>query len=103
MDFQTAILEYELGAQKSEKRILSDQEVGMKSLVEFIAKSLVDDPIAVRVLEQPVRGGIRIELTAAEEDMGRIIGRNGRVANAMRQLLRVAASRHGTRCTLDII
>lgn len=75
----------------------------MKSLIEYIAKSLVDDPTEVRVREQPQRGGVRIELSVADEDMGRVIGRGGRVANAMRALLRVAASREGTRATLDII
>lgn len=75
----------------------------MKDLIEFIAKSLVDDPTEVRVEEHPSRGSIRVELTVAEEDMGRVIGRGGRVANAMRALLRVAAARKGLRATLDIL
>ncbi|OGO08683.1 MAG: hypothetical protein A2Z66_03945 [Chloroflexi bacterium RBG_13_66_10] len=75
----------------------------MKELIEFIAKSLVDDPSEVRVAERAERGGVRLELTVAEEDMGRVIGRGGKVANAMRALLRVAAARKGSRATLDIL
>ncbi|MGD8813891.1 MAG: KH domain-containing protein [Anaerolineales bacterium] len=75
----------------------------MKSLISFIAKSLVDDPTEVVVHERVTNGTVRFELTVAEEDMGRVIGRRGKVANAMRALLRVAAARQGTRATLDII
>lgn len=74
----------------------------MKGLIEYIARSLVDDPMAVRVVEQHRGRDVRIELTVSEEDMGRVIGRAGRVANAMRQLLRVPASKQGVRATLDI-
>ena len=75
----------------------------MKALIEFIAKSLVDDPTQVYVTERDQRKDINIQLSVAEEDMGRVIGRHGRVANAMRVLLRIAASREGIRATLDII
>ncbi|MGA9533968.1 MAG: KH domain-containing protein [Anaerolineales bacterium] len=74
----------------------------MKELVDFIAKSIVDDPTQVQVEEQLERGRIRVILSVADEDMGRVIGRNGRVANAMRSLLRVAAARRGTKVSLDI-
>ena len=74
----------------------------MKSLIEFIAKSIVDDPTEVWVTEENRGRDVLLELSVAEEDMGRVIGRNGRVANAMRMLLRVAAARSGTRATLDI-
>jgi predicted RNA-binding protein YlqC (UPF0109 family) len=74
----------------------------MKDLIEFIAKSIVDDPMAVEVSEKSWRGNIRLDLSVAEEDMGRVIGRKGRVANAMRNLLRVAASQTGQRSSLDI-
>ena len=74
----------------------------MKDLVEFIAKSIVDDPSQVSVTE--IKGGVSVslELTVAPEDMGRVIGRQGRVANAMRALLRVPAQKYGKRVTLDI-
>ncbi len=75
----------------------------MKGLIEFIAKSLVDDPTEVRVTEHARRGHVRLELHVAEEDMGRVIGRNGRVANAMRALLRVVAAREGVKASLDIL
>ena len=75
----------------------------MEDLVEFIAKSLVDDPTQVNVMEYTQRRNVRITLSVADEDMGRVIGRKGRVANAMRTLLRVAASRRGNRVSLDIL
>lgn len=74
----------------------------MKSLIEFIAKSIVDDPTEVWVTEENRGRDVLLELSVAEEDMGRVIGRKGRVANAMRVLLRVAAARSGVRATLDI-
>ena len=74
----------------------------MKSLIEFIAKSIVDDPTEVWVTEENRGRDVLLELSVAEEDMGRVIGRNGLVANAMRVLLRVAAARSGVRVTLDI-
>jgi predicted RNA-binding protein YlqC (UPF0109 family) len=75
----------------------------MKNLIEFIAKSVVDDPTEVVVTERSRRKDVLLLLSVAEEDMGRVIGRNGRVARAMRMLLRVAASRKGVRSSLDII
>jgi hypothetical protein len=75
----------------------------MKELVEYIAKSLVEDPSQVRVTETN-RGGMTIlELEVAPEDMGRVIGKNGRVANAMRVLVRVLAAKQGQRITLEIL
>ncbi len=75
----------------------------MKELVEFIAKSLVDDPSQVQVSEVSGSGSIIIELRVAPEDMGRIIGKNGRVVNSIRTLLRASAARQGKRVTLEII
>lgn len=73
----------------------------MKALIEYIAKSLVDHPEEVQVRES---GGsrVRIELTVSKDDMGRIIGRGGKVANSIRTLLRVAAEREGKQATLDV-
>ena len=75
----------------------------MKELVEYIARSLVEDPTQVEV--EQVRGGgrVRLELRVAKEDMGRVIGKSGRVANALRILLRVAAAREGKQVSLDVI
>lgn len=75
----------------------------MKELIEYVACSLVDDPGAVKI-EQTRKGGEMIfELHVAKEDMGRIIGRSGRVANALRVLLRVAAAREGKQATLEVV
>jgi hypothetical protein len=73
----------------------------MRELVEYMAKSLVDHPDQVRVKESQGRETV-IHLRVAPEDIGRVIGKSGRVANAMRTLLRVAAIRQGKRVTLDI-
>jgi len=72
-------------------------------LVEFIAKSLVDDPSQVHVSE--IEGGtsVILELRVGPEDMGRVIGRGGRTANAMRALVRVLAAKQGKRVSLEII
>lgn len=75
----------------------------MKELIEYIAKSLVDDPSQVSVTEIQGSNSIIFELRVAPEDMGRVIGKGGRVANAMRTLLRVAAARQGKRVTLEIV
>lgn len=75
----------------------------MKELIEFVAQSLVDHPEEVRVDE--IRHGDRLtlELRVAKDDMGRVIGKGGRVANAIRTLLRVASEREGLHITLDVV
>lgn len=75
----------------------------MKALIEFIAKSLVDHPEKVAVRESGGGSRIRLELSVAREDMGRIIGKSGKVANSIRTLLRVAAEREGKQATLDVV
>ena len=75
----------------------------MKELIEYIAKSLVDDPASVQVTEVEGSSSIILELHVAQEDMGRVIGRGGRVANAMRTLLRVVAAKQGKRASLEIV
>ena len=75
----------------------------MKELIEYIARSLVDDPTEVSVTLREIERESRIELSVAAEDMGRVIGRQGRVANAMRTLMRVISSRQGVRSSLDIV
>jgi predicted RNA-binding protein YlqC (UPF0109 family) len=75
----------------------------VKELVEYIASSLVDDPTQVHVRQERIGAKIRFELWVAKEDMGRVIGKSGRVANAMRVLLRVAAAREGKQATLDVM
>ena len=76
--------------------------VDLKGLVEVVAKALADEPNAVRVGESERRGMTVIELQVAPGDLGRVIGRNGRTAAAVRTLLAAAAEGEGKRATLDI-
>ena len=75
----------------------------MKEIVEFVAKSIVNAPGDVVVTEETNERGVLIKLQVAAEDKGRVIGKKGKVAEAMRTLLRVAAARAGTRVTLEIV
>jgi predicted RNA-binding protein YlqC (UPF0109 family) len=75
----------------------------LKELVEFIAKSIVDDPSQVHVSEIEGEASVILELRVGPEDMGRVIGRGGRTANAMRTLVRVLAAKQGKRVTLEIV
>ena len=75
----------------------------MKEMIERIAKSLVDDPSQVNVTELQGSSSVVLELSVAPEEMGRVIGRGGRVANAMRTLLRAVGGRQGKRVTLEIV
>lgn len=71
--------------------------------MEYIARSVVDDPDSVRVTETRGERTLVLELRVAEADMGKVIGKEGRVAEAMRTLLKVAAAREGKRAVLQII
>jgi predicted RNA-binding protein YlqC (UPF0109 family) len=75
----------------------------MKALTEYIAKSLVESPDEVEVIQTKQGSRVRLELKVSKDDMGRVIGKNGRVANAIRVLLRVAAEREGQQVTLDVM
>jgi len=75
----------------------------MKELVEYIAKSIVTEPDKVNVTEENSDEGLLIKLEVAPEDKGRVIGRQGRVAEAMRTLLRVKAAKNDTRARLEIV
>jgi uncharacterized protein len=77
--------------------------VSAESLVEFVAKALVDEPEAVEVKAVEDQDGKVIELHVAEGDMGKVIGRNGSVAKAMRTLLKVVAAREGESISLEIL
>lgn len=74
----------------------------MRELIEYIARSIVDSPDDVVVTEEDDGEQIVFHLKVAEEDMGRVIGKQGRIANAMRTLLKVAAIRRGERAILEI-
>lgn len=75
----------------------------MKELVGYIARSIVTMPDAVEVTEEVDGDGVLVKLQVAPEDRGRVIGKQGRVAQAMRTLVRVAAIRAGTRAQLEIM
>ena len=74
-----------------------------ESLVEYVARSLVDNPDAVTVKTLDDQDGRVIELHVAEDDMGKVIGRNGSVAKALRTLLKVTAARDGEPASLEIL
>ncbi|MBZ4686145.1 MAG: RNA-binding protein domain [Desulfomicrobiaceae bacterium] len=75
----------------------------LKGLVEFIAQSLVDDPGAVTVTEVEGEQTTVIELRVAKEDLGKIIGKQGRMARAIRTVLAAASTKAGKRCVLEIL
>jgi hypothetical protein len=75
----------------------------MKELIEYIAKSIVNSPDDVVVTEETDEQGTRFKLQVADEDKGRVIGKQGRIAQAIRTLIRVKAAKQGTRATLEII
>ena len=75
----------------------------MKELVEYIAKSLVDHPDEVVVTEKETRKALIVELKVAPADMGKVIGRQGRIASAIRAVVNAAASRDDKRVIVDIL
>ncbi|MEA2627316.1 MAG: uncharacterized protein QOD06_3361 [Candidatus Binatota bacterium] len=75
----------------------------MKDLVEYVARSLVNQPDQVRVTEQNEEGTQVIELRVAPEDLGRVIGKEGRTAKALRSILNAAAARKNQRVALEIV
>ena len=76
----------------------------MRELLEFLARSLVTDPDAVVVNEvEEIDGEVVLELEVAEDDLGRVIGRGGRVANALRSVMKAAATREDKRVVVDIL
>jgi predicted RNA-binding protein YlqC (UPF0109 family) len=75
----------------------------MKELIQYIASNLVDNPDDVQVTESEKDNTVLIELTVAKEDLGKVIGKQGRTAKAMRTLLAVAAGRKNMRSRLEIM
>ena len=75
----------------------------MKAFLEYVARSLVDDPDAVVVEVSEADDEVTLTLRVGEGDMGRIIGRDGRIANAIRSLLRVMGARDGRHVELEIV
>ncbi|MCL4835676.1 MAG: KH domain-containing protein [Caldilineaceae bacterium] len=75
----------------------------MEKLVEFLAKSLVENPDGVEVSQRAYRDRVVVRLVVDQEDTGRVIGKGGRVANAIRTVMRVAAANDGRDVTLKIL
>ena len=75
----------------------------MRELVEYLTKSLVDEPDAVQV-EEADGGRVTVyEVTVAEDEVGKIIGRQGKVIRAIRTVVKAAATRHGARVDVDVL
>jgi hypothetical protein len=75
----------------------------MKELVEFLAKSLVEHPEEVRLTEKTINDTVIIELSVAESDMGKVIGKQGRIAKAIRSIVKAASARTDKKYTVEII
>ena len=75
----------------------------MKELLAYVAKSLVDNPEAVQVKEVDCDGEAILELRVASEDMGKVIGRSGRIAKEIRTIVRSLAQRKNTRVSVEIV
>ncbi len=75
----------------------------MKELIEYIVKSIVNLPDQVVITEETNEQSVIFKLQVADEDKGRVIGKQGQVAEAMRTLLRIKAAKQGTRARLEIL
>jgi len=75
----------------------------MKELVEFIARSLVDDPESVRVTEIETDQLITYEIEVTPADVGKLIGRQGRIIKAIRSVVRASAARRGMRVAVEVV
>ena len=75
----------------------------MRELVEFLVRALVEKPDEVEVEEFEEEGDLVLEVTVADDDLGRVIGRGGRIANAIRTIAKAAAVREDRRVIVDIL
>ncbi len=82
---------------------MTEQTANPKALIEHVAKALVNAPDQVIVEEVDEDGELVIELEVAEDDMGRVIGKSGKIARAMRNLLSAAGTKLNRRCELEIL
>jgi uncharacterized protein len=82
---------------------MTEQTANPKALIEHVAKALVNAPDQVIVEEVDEDGELVVELEVAEDDMGRVIGKSGKIARAMRNLLHAAGTKLNRRCELEIL
>lgn len=75
----------------------------MKELVEFIARSLVDAPDSVKVTEVETEGMTTYEIEVAPDEVGKVIGRQGRIIKAVRSVVRASAARQGRRVAVEVV
>lgn len=75
----------------------------MKELLEFLARSLVDHPDEVRVEEIPSPDGVVLRLIVAKEDVGKVIGKQGRIARAIRTVVKASAVKDGKQASVEIV
>ncbi len=75
----------------------------MKELLEFIAKALVENPDDVRVEQKGSENAIVLELHVHENDMGKVIGKQGRIAKSIRSVMKAAASKNNVKVSVDIV
>jgi predicted RNA-binding protein YlqC (UPF0109 family) len=75
----------------------------VRELVEFLVRALVENPGEVQVEELEENGDVVLEVTVAEDDLGRVIGRGGRIANALRTVARAAATKEDCRVIVEIL
>jgi uncharacterized protein len=73
------------------------------AVLEYLASKLVDDPSAVRIDVEDGRGGVTLRLHVAPDDMGKVIGKRGRVAQSIRTVVRAAGAREGIGVSVDIV
>ena len=90
-------------AADEEDEYYDDLEPDLKGLVEYVAKALVDNPDAVKVAEVQDGNTTVYELEVGEDDVGKIIGRQGRVVRGLRALVKAGATRKGIRVDLDVV
>ena len=80
-----------------------DERLKMKGLVEYLVKSFVERPDKVLLAERTHDGSVYLELSVAPEDVGRVIGKNGKTINAMRTVAQAAAASRNKKCRLELI
>ena len=83
--------------------VVTDEVIeSLRGLVEFLVEHLVDEPQSVQTSLERRNGAVHVQLRMPEEELGKVIGRGGRIAKSLRTVLLVAGSRHNVRVTLDI-
>jgi predicted RNA-binding protein YlqC (UPF0109 family) len=82
---------------------VAGQEAGMKDLLEYLAKALVDNPESVEVTSVEGEKSIILQLRVDPDDVGKVIGKKGRIAQAMRTLVKASATKEGRNAIVEII